>query len=264
MFGNCAKTAEAQAALECSRMTFSNRARATDLQNSAEGQEWTEEIEQSVLSDPGIEVIKSGNIPEYIETVGNRVASARKNPLFTGKLSFYAYRPLSSKHAGNAFAIPGGSIFFSLDLLEQLDESEIAWIIGHEIAHIEWSSYHEGILSQFTTRNRLERLTGKFLSVCEGPMDEVLADQYATEYSIAAGYDPTAGTRVMWGALRDHKLLRSFSIANSHPPTSMRASYIYREAKPLLKSWPYYFRGTVEQTTPWNGNTPEQLKTICD
>lgn len=76
---------------------------------------------------------------EYINMVGTSLAQK----IGRAELS-YRFAILSSKEI-NAFATPGGYIFLTSGLIAAIqDESELAAILGHEIAHInEKHMYHE-------------------------------------------------------------------------------------------------------------------------
>lgn len=259
---NCAKETEARAAQECSRLTFSNRARAAALKGNPAGKAWAEEMKAEIASDSRLKLVESGDLPGYVQAIGERVAAARQQPTFSGAFTFNVFETSDEALGKAAFALPDGNIYVSASLIDALDESEIAFILGHEVAQVEWSSFDEEVLAQFSTQSRIEELGGKFLSVCAGPMDEVLADERAVEYSVRAGYDPSAGARVMWGAWRNHELLREFAMAKSHPPSSMRASYIFLDAKKLA-SEPVFFRGSAKQTEAWDGSFPEGKAAGC-
>ncbi|MEM7157046.1 MAG: M48 family metalloprotease [Myxococcota bacterium] len=259
---NCAKAAEARAALECSRLTFSNRARAAKLHGSDTEKSLAEELERAVLGDSRVKLVDSGELVGYVQAVGERVAGARKDPVFSGSFSFRLYRSEDETLGAKAFALPGGNVFVSMGLVEKLDEAEIAFILGHEIARVEWDSYDKEMLSLFIPPERIQQIAGKYLAVCDGPMDDVLADERAVEYSVRAGYDPSAGARVMWGALRSFELLREFSVAKGSPPSSMRASYIFMQADKVATE-PVFFRGSVRQNEAWTGQFTDGATAKC-
>jgi beta-barrel assembly-enhancing protease len=69
---------------------------------------------------------------ELVSTIGARLVKAVKNP----QRSFHFSAVVSS--TANAFALPGGYIFITTRLLDLVDRhlDEIAFFLGHEIAHV--------------------------------------------------------------------------------------------------------------------------------
>ena len=90
------------------------------------GQQSVEELKRAGLLPPELE---DKAIQEYVNAIGQRIAKASdlKVPLHI--------TVLNSREI-NAFALPGGYLFIERGLLEAADdESELAGVIAHEIAH---------------------------------------------------------------------------------------------------------------------------------
>lgn len=80
--------------------------------------------------DPRAEVIQ-----EYLKQVGTRVASHAHR-----RIPFQFFLD-SNPNLINAFALPGGNVVIGLGLLRQMrSEDELAFVLGHEIEHID--HYH--------------------------------------------------------------------------------------------------------------------------
>lgn len=108
----------------------------------------------------------------------------------------------------NAFAVPGGYLYFTRQLLGLMnDEAELASVIGHEAGHIAARHSQErqraGLLSQIlavgaavvTGSGQLGQLAGQlsqgiFLKYSRS--QEYEADDLGVRYIAAAGYDPLA------------------------------------------------------------------------
>jgi hypothetical protein len=91
-----------------------------------DGQEAIRQMKQAGLLPPEIE---DKEVVEYVNTLGNRIAkrSDLRVPL---KVTL-----LNSKEI-NAFALPGGFLFVQRGLIEAAeDESQLAGVLAHEIAH---------------------------------------------------------------------------------------------------------------------------------
>ena len=76
-------------------------------------------------------IYEDKNLQEYINNIGNRLASNSELPDIR-----WTFTILDSPVV-NAFALPGGYIYVTRGLISLAnDESEIASVIGHEIAHV--------------------------------------------------------------------------------------------------------------------------------
>ncbi|MFH0926469.1 MAG: M48 family metalloprotease [bacterium] len=92
------------------------------------------------------------NCPErqdYVQKVGNKVAEGRKR-----KDISYRFQIIDSGQE-NAFALPGGYIYITTRMLAFLQsEAELAFILGHEIAHVD---QHHAI-EQYQYQMNLEKI----------------------------------------------------------------------------------------------------------
>jgi len=111
----------------------------------------------------------------------------------------------------NAFCMPGGKIAFFWGILQrlQLDDDEVAMIMGHEMAHALREHARERMGKSFATRGALElgsALLGlgntgrmvagmgeQMLSLVFSRDDESEADLVGMELAARAGYNPAAG-----------------------------------------------------------------------
>jgi len=115
----------------------------------------------------------------------------------------------------NAFCMPGGKIAFFWGILSrlQLDDDEVAMIMGHEMAHALREHARERMGKSFATRGALEigsallglgdlgRLAAgmgeQLLSLVFSRDDESEADLVGMELAARAGYNPAAGV-TLW------------------------------------------------------------------
>lgn len=83
----------------------------------------------------------SANLVNYVRTIGQKVASKAK---LRDRYNFQ-FDVLDSTEI-NAFAIPGGNIFVTTELLKYLhNEAELASVLGHEISHVDAEHTKESI-----------------------------------------------------------------------------------------------------------------------
>jgi predicted Zn-dependent protease len=115
----------------------------------------------------------------------------------------------------NAFCMPGGKIAFFYGILAQLqlDDDEVAAIMGHEVAHALREHARErmgktaatrigaSVLSAFLglggTGDALLNMGGQLLTLKFSREDESEADIVGMELAARAGYDPKAGV-TLW------------------------------------------------------------------
>ena len=111
----------------------------------------------------------------------------------------------------NAYCMPGGKIAFYYGILDQLqlNDDEVAMIMGHEAAHALREHARERMGKTYATRGAIElgaaifglgnagRLAadmgGQLLTLKFGREDESEADLVGLELAARAGYDPRAG-----------------------------------------------------------------------
>ncbi len=124
----------------------------------------------------------------------------------------------------NAFALPGGKIFFTRGLAERLsDEAEMAGVLGHEIGHVTARHGNQRISKQIGFNALLVgaavavgvsdsdsevskygqvaipglAIGGNLVMLKYGRDDESEADMLGMRYMERAGYDPSGQLRVM-------------------------------------------------------------------
>jgi predicted Zn-dependent protease len=115
----------------------------------------------------------------------------------------------------NAFCMPGGKIAFYYGILQklQLNDDEVATIMGHEVAHALREHARERMGKSMATRGFIElgsavlglgaaghmaaNMGGQFLSLKFGRDDETEADIVGMDLAARAGYDPAAGV-TLW------------------------------------------------------------------
>lgn len=156
----------------------------------------------------------------YVNEVGNLVASQgsrrilRKDgtPRTTSRRVSVG---ILDEATPSAWSFPGGYIFVTRGLLELLQsESELAWILGREIAHIDEEHGLKALKlrvasSAFLTGGAVEMKDSVLLakvadevlrsSVRQGMQrnDEREADLLGLEYAVKAGYDAAGAQRVL-------------------------------------------------------------------
>lgn len=206
------------------------------------GQQAVEELKRTGLLPPEL---KDKAIQDYVNKVGQDVArhSDLKVPLHI--------TVLQSREI-NAFALPGGYLFIERGLLEAADdESELAGVIAHEIAH-DTARHGYKLMKRATIASLFYQaaqvaaliLTGgvagiglyyaiqygfyglglvinlKLLGVSRDY--ELEADQLGIQYAWNAGYDPTGFIRFFDKMATREGYVNSVSWFRTHPPFYQR------------------------------------------
>ena len=130
-----------------------------------------------------------------------------------------------------AYTFGGGAVVFHTGLTEELDDDQLAAVIGHEIAHI--AANH---IAEETSRSLVNTETGYWRPHLTGFYAlnaEMEADQIGLVYAALAGYDPDASV-TFWAEQSEHQghdMLNPF--ADSHPTYQYRAKYLQENADKL-------------------------------
>ncbi len=136
----------------------------------------------------------------YVIQVGNAVARGVKRQRI-----IYRFRVIDSPQV-NAFALPGGYIFVYSGLLKALrDESQLAAILGHEVAHVDLRHCVERFQYELKMKElKLPEGAGALAdamrrvgAVAYAPYQEYEADAQGQWLAAEAGYDPTGGSNAM-------------------------------------------------------------------
>lgn len=178
----------------------------------------------------------------YVRAVGGSLAGHVSRKGIT-----YEFHVVESPSV-NAFALPGGQIVVFTGLLDTVEsESELAAVLGHEIAHVDARHCIERFQYQLKLKklglgavSGLGELAQALISQGYAQHHELEADSFGLRLAMAAGYDPR-GSELMFRRLMKaqgqsaalpaatpiDELLRVAGTAatdyfRSHPPTAER------------------------------------------
>ncbi len=158
----------------------------------------------------------------------------------------------------NAFCMPGGKIAFYYGILQQLqlNDDEVAMIMGHEAAHALREHARERMGKTAATRGAIEigaallglgsagrmaaDLGGNLLTLKFGREDESEADLIGIELAARAGYDPGAGV-TLWQKMAQASKGAPPQFMSTHPSGPTRIHDIevnLPKVKPLYERAP--------------------------
>ena len=186
----------------------------------------------------------------YVESVGKTIAV--QSDLSNARGDFTV--TLLNSPVNNAFAIPGGYVYVTRDLVALMNnEAELAAVLGHEVAHV--AARHAAKRQSATNRNAVIGILGQLLLggllgdsalgqfgqklVSQGSQlltlrysrtQETEADNLGITYLKRAGYDPRAMSTVLYSLANqnalDARLMgtagRTPEWASTHPDPASR------------------------------------------
>ncbi|MCE7988482.1 MAG: M48 family peptidase [Caldilinea sp. CFX5] len=146
----------------------------------------------------------------YIDQVGQRIVqnSAAKDTEWQ-----FDFHLLRDPETLNAFALPGGQIFITAALYQQMTtEGQLAGVLGHEIGHVVARHGAQRIAKQELTEGltgavvvasgdartaQMAAMVGQMVNMKYGRDDELQSDRLGVRFMSEAGYDPRAMIDVM-------------------------------------------------------------------
>jgi len=180
-----------------------------------------------------------------VEAIGHDVAAYRKRQNIPITIRLQQSRQI------NAFAVAGGNIWVTTGMLDFVrSNDELAGIIGHELAHIDWKhcqakiQLHVTVLEATGDANLagLANLVANTLDTPYSQRDENVADYYGATMAFQAGYSPARMAdffdrietkyRTDRGRSNDPDIDR---LQNSHPLNRERMKRIRQRADELMR-----------------------------
>lgn len=170
-----------------------------------------QEIAIGLQSTPQIAQQYGGLYPDermqsFVDAVGNKLVQnsiARETPYK------YEFHLLADDKTINAFALPGGQIFITYALFSQLNEAQLAGVLGHEIGHVIgrhsaeriaesnfWKTVSMGAEVGADAGNIVGSI-GQNTLLTNGRSDELESDDLGVLFMIRSHYQPSEMIRVM-------------------------------------------------------------------
>lgn len=235
------------------------------------------EAKPELIKEYGGEV-QSPELRRYIEQVGKRLARHVEGEY---KDTPWEFITLDSDVI-NAFALPGGKVFMSRGLLQELkNEAGVAGVLGHEIGHVTGRHVDERI-SQSMVVQGLASVGGAFggeglASIIPtviggvgqgyllkfGRDQESQADELGLKYMTRAGYDPMGMADVMKVLIAASEGNSNWEILSTHPDPKNRLEaimqriekdYAHTQNNPEYKKFENRFeRGAAPHLSPRRG-----------
>jgi predicted Zn-dependent protease len=184
-----------------------------------------QEIAIGLQSTPEIAQQYGGLYPDeklqaYVDKVGNSLV---ENSIAKETPYQYDFHLLADDQTINAFALPGGPVFVTYALFKQLNEAQLAGVLGHEIGHVIgrhsaeriadsefWQTLSTGA-SVGADMGGVVGSIGQNTLLKNGRGDELESDDLGVLFMMKSGYDPEEMIEVM-------KILKSASGGSDRAP----------------------------------------------
>lgn len=189
---------------------------------------------------------KTTNNPKYlnrVKRVAPRIISASGNNPADWEIEIFDSDQL------NAFALPGGKVGFYTGILDIMDnDAQIATVMGHEVAHVNYNHagerYSQSTLAQTGLTVAQVAVSGsQYQNQIMGVLGagatlgvilpysrrhELEADKFGVRYMHRAGYDPNEALR-FWETMAAKKNGAPPEFLSTHPSDATRIAQLRRE-----------------------------------
>ncbi len=211
-----------------------------------------EEISLGAQAAPGFTKEYGGPVPDaelqrYVTAIGTRLAAQTE-----GDYPGYPWEfTLLNSDVVNAFALPGGKVFFTRGLASRLtNEAQMAGVLGHEVGHVTAQHGNQRISQQAlitgvltatavvveSSGNQRVRdvgsigvpalaVGGQLVMLSYGRKEELQSDGLGVRYMSKVGYDPKGQMQVMQ-VLQSLGGNRGADIFSTHPDPAARVEQI--------------------------------------
>ncbi|SDL98146.1 M48 family metalloprotease [Kriegella aquimaris] len=170
-----------------------------------------QEIAIGLQSAPEIAQEYGGLYPDealqaQVDKIGNRLV---QSSIASETPYKYEFHLLADDQTINAFALPGGPVFITYALFKQLNEAQLAGVLGHEIGHVIgrhsaeriaessfWKTISMGA-SVGADAGGIVGSIGQNTLLKNGRGDELESDELGVQFMLQSGYDPNEMIRVM-------------------------------------------------------------------
>lgn len=189
-------------------------------------------------------VVNDSKFTTYVNEIGKKIVKVSDRTNLD-----YKFYILDNKEI-NAFALPGGYIFVNKGLIDETDENELAFVLGHEVGHVcarhsikrLQASLGFNLVVAIALRNPDYEAIQQALSVVANVVtlgysrsDEFLADSLGVKYMYKAGYKPEGAISLLTKLKKKDK---GYPIVflRSHPLPQTRIENIEKKIKVLKEA----------------------------
>lgn len=172
-----------------------------------------DELAQQYLAAQPAQTAEMVAMEHYVNQVGGQVAAHTRR-----KLAF-RFHLIPNASLINAFALPGGHVFVGQGLLDQMtSEDELAFVLGHEVEHIDHYHAVERVQIEAQLKNlnldivaAIAQIPMSLWQVGYSKQQEFEADREGLRIAAAAGYSPQGAINLLerWTKLHSEYVMHS-------------------------------------------------------
>lgn len=194
--------------------------------------------------------VENSQLQQYVTNIGSKMAAKTEaqNPTLPWEFT------LLNTEVVNAFALPGGKVFFTRGLAEQLtNEAQMAGVLGHEIGHVTAQHGAQRIASQtafnvgmvaaavvvgVSGNEQVQKygalgvpalaIGGNLVLLKYGRDEELEADRLGVRYMSSVGYNPRGQLEVMQVLAKLSQGNSQPAILSTHPDPAARIEQIQK------------------------------------
>lgn len=205
--------------------------------------EWGQNMAKQIKEQK--KIIYDEALSEPLQKLGENIAAKSHR----NYLQYHFY--IVDEDAINACALPGGHVFINRGLLEKCDEDEVAFVLAHEIGHINarhgvkvleanlgfsFISIALAVAAKNQDAANSAQQIYDLLSKGYSRGDELQADSLALKYTSDAGYDPQAAIAlfVMFKAQEKQSGAAALPVyLRTHPTPEVRIDNVRQKLKEM-------------------------------
>lgn len=195
---------------------------------------------KSELDKQGIKLLEEPDVQSYLDGIGRKIFPQAQNDRKGVKWHIHL---VDDDKMVNAFATPGGHLYFTTGLLLAADdEAEVAGVLAHEAGHVVARHSARALVQQFGLQTVAAMALGENpnavaavaanigasgLMLAHSRSSEHEADVFGVKYSARAGYDPRGIIRFFQKLkAKEGKTPKVLAWLSTHPATGERIAHV--------------------------------------
>ncbi|RPJ70384.1 MAG: peptidase M48 [Alphaproteobacteria bacterium] len=205
--------------------------------------EFGEQMDSVIRADPAeYPILNETSNAEAYQFMNDMMNAILQSDDFVHKDDFNWKLTIIDKEVMNAFAVPGGNIYFYTGLMKYLDNAaNLAGVLAHEMAHVDrrhsteqlTKVYGIGLLLNIITGNDKSQLEEIAVSMATGLSslkfsrdDEYEADEYSVKFLADTDYHPKGISGFFEKLRTEGQTASTFEFLSTHPDDENRLENI--------------------------------------
>jgi predicted Zn-dependent protease len=239
--------------------------RGLNLFSLSQDKEFGEMMDSTILANPSeYPILSATEYPEAYTYMNNMMNSLLQSEKFKYADEFDWEITIINKDVMNAFAVPGGKLYFYTGLMKYLDDAaSLAGVLGHEMAHVDLRHstktmtdvYGFSLLVSLLVGDNSSKLTQIAGQMATGAASlkfsrdhEYQADRYSMYYLSGSKFHPKGISKFFVKLQNEGKTADNFEFLSTHPSDQNRIDNIdnvwssdeYLTGQTSGKSYDYY------------------------